>query len=264
MNRRTARIRPDGTAEFFFTMIDGQVIGSKYDVPHPGGNPSGIPPGTQQFAYDPAGNRKKFADGEQKTVYQANELNQYSTIQLPESRIDEPQFDASGNLLSDESRTYEWDADSHLLGVTTKGGAKAPYTYDALHRRVWRDDAEGPTIFVHDAWNVIAEYRPATARKNAPLLNASRIWGEDLSGALQGAGGTGGLPRRSNLTGNSQDIGAPNFFHYDANGNVRHLTDYVAKIRATYSYDACGRTIQVEGVGAIQSLSVCHQTVRTR
>jgi YD repeat-containing protein len=47
-------------------------------------------------------------------------------------------FDAVGNLTSDGQRTYSWDAENRLLGITYPGvpGKATAFTYDGLGRRV--------------------------------------------------------------------------------------------------------------------------------
>jgi RHS repeat-associated protein len=200
---------------------------------------------TQTFAYDAAGNRLKTTDNGRVTEYVANANNQYTAIS-EDGAQHEPDYDKSGNLLHDATRKFTWDADIHLLSVetTTESGAprvpagletpnpksaiKESFRYDALHRRVARtESASGTTtLFIHDGWNVIAEYQESAALERAPqsspglqpaaaspsdkapvsqaanadglkpkttFLAARHVWGEDLSRTLQGAGGIGGL-----------------------------------------------------------------------
>ena len=47
-------------------------------------------------------------------------------------------FDAVGNLTSDGQRTYTWDAENRLIGITYPGvsGKATAFTYDGLGRRV--------------------------------------------------------------------------------------------------------------------------------
>jgi RHS repeat-associated protein len=66
------------------------------------------------------------------------------------------------------------------------------------------------------------------------------LWGRDLSGSLQGAGGIGGL------LAVSKD-GAWYFPLFDNNGNVTAYVDESGSIVAEYAYDAFGRTIDQSG-----------------
>lgn len=60
--------------------------------------------------------------------------------------------------------------------------------------------------YVYQQWNVIAEYVNGIKEK-------TYIWGEDLSGTLQEAGGVGGLLLEQNSQGEYIPI-------YDGNGKV--------------------------------------------
>ena len=174
-------------------------------------------------------------------------------------------------------------------GVSNQKSAITRFAYDALHRRVARMEqgsAGAPpapggapppsiiTVFVMDGWNVIAEYReessaglqPArrTTEEKAPAvagapdhaprrrttLAVRHLWGEDLSGTLQGAGGIGGLLASSHHlppAKNEEPRTTNAFHHYDSNGNVILLTDRTGIPSAKYRYDAFGKTISATG-----------------
>ena len=82
--------------------------------------------------------------------------------------------------------------------------AKGPNAYETLE----------DSTFVYDGWNVIAEVRSQASEVSTNLY----VWGLDLSGSLQGAGGIGGLLAAS-LSGTNV------FYSYDGNGNVTDLVD---------------------------------------
>jgi len=185
-------------------------------------------------------------------------VNSASSVGL---QVLEPRYDKLGNLLHDDQNNYIWDADIHLLNVTTKSGqpgtrkeeSRTIFHYDPLHRRVARQESLTNTItlFIHDRWNVITEYE-TTFAASRPQLTARRTWGEDRSGSLQGAGGIGGLlasvqhPPTTATNGEPQPT-ASMCFHYDSNGNVIALSDAKGKESARYKYDAFGKTILVQG-----------------
>jgi YD repeat-containing protein len=54
-------------------------------------------------------------------------------------------YDANGNLLSDGTRTYSWDAENRLIGVTIAGDPdrNVTYAYDGIGRRIAIGDAPG-------------------------------------------------------------------------------------------------------------------------
>jgi RHS repeat-associated protein len=92
--------------------------------------------------------------------------------------------------------------------------------------------------FIYDGWNVIEEtIAPATG----PVETAEHVWGTDLSGTAQGAGGVGGLLlRESSANGAS-------YYHYDGNGNVTALTSAAGVVQAAYTYGAFGETLRAAG-----------------
>ncbi|MDD4018818.1 MAG: RHS repeat-associated core domain-containing protein, partial [Kiritimatiellae bacterium] len=74
------------------------------------------------------------------------------------------------------------------------------------------------------------------------VTNVTRyIWGPDLSGTLQGAGGVGGL--LAEVRGD----GSVYFPCYDANGNVTDYLDAYGTVRGHFEYDAFGNTVAMWG-----------------
>ncbi|WP_217704963.1 RHS repeat-associated core domain-containing protein [Victivallis sp. Marseille-Q1083] len=95
--------------------------------------------------------------------------------------------------------------------------------------------------YVYDGWNVVGVYDTTTA---APTSLKGYLWGEDLSGSLQGAGGVGGLL--------SEKRGGQTYLPvYDGNGNIMSYLNAPTKASvAEYIYDAFGRTISSSGAEA--------------
>ena len=66
------------------------------------------------------------------------------------------------------------------------------------------------------------------------------VWGRDLSGSLDGAGGVGGLL--------ATEVGGVWYFPlYDNNGNITDYVSETGEVVASYTYDAFGRTIAQSG-----------------
>ncbi len=161
-------------------------------------------------------------------------------------------YDLDGNLLTDGRWQYTWDAENRLTSMTALPSVpaaakkKLEFVYDYLGRRiqknsyVWNSgtaayDLQSITKFVYDGWNLIAELDDSNA------LVKNYVWGEDLSGTLQGAGGVGGLLLISDATGVHQ-VG------YDGNGNVGTLVKAAdGTVVAAYDYDPFGNTLQENG-----------------
>jgi len=162
-------------------------------------------------------------------------------------------YDADGNETNDGRWSFIWDAENRpltMLSSNVVDGAKKKldFLYDWRGRRrtkvvsTWNGSAFSPAStnrFVYDDWNLVAEM---DATNN---LIRSYLWGLDLSGSLQGAGGVGGLIAVNVAT---------NGFHfaaYDGNGNIVALlkaTD--GTISANYEYGPFGELIRSSGAAA--------------
>jgi RHS repeat-associated protein len=91
----------------------------------------------------------------------------------------------------------------------------------------------------YDGWNIIGRADSATA------LVQNFVWGLDLSGTMQGAGGVGGLL----MLDDSQ--GASYFYGYDGNGNVLGLVNAnTGTVAAQYDYDPFLGVIRASGLMA--------------
>ena len=165
-------------------------------------------------------------------------------------------YDSDGNLTSDGRWDYSWDAENRLTNMTAKAYGLANsarkrlgFNYDYMGRRVlkvvstWNGtDHVNPltTRFVYDGWNLLAEL---DAGNNNAVICAY-MWGSDLSGSLQRAGGVGGL------IAVSPGLTTTHFVSSDGNGNVTGLTDGSGNISARYEYSPFGETIRASGSAA--------------
>ena len=121
-------------------------------------------------------------------TYEANGLNQYTRIEDEDSH--QLVYDPDGNLLSDGTFTYTWDAENRLLTVSSNNVMVLVNEYDNMSRRIAKTTVDGTTRFLYDGWNMI--------RETTDDESTYYVWGLDLSGSLQGAGGIGGLLARYN------------------------------------------------------------------
>jgi len=92
--------------------------------------------------------------------------------------------------------------------------------------------------YLYDGWNLIAEVAPGGS------LIRNYVWGTDLSGSAQGAGGVGGL-----LEVTYHGTAATNaFVAYDGNGNVASLVNAAdGTLLANYEYGPFGEVIRATG-----------------
>jgi RHS repeat-associated protein len=207
------------------------------------------------YAYDPIGNRLAASNNAEAFTYAANALNQYTNIisfafsAPPRETI--PLFDADGNLTNDGRFAYVWDAENRLIAaqaLNQEPGTtnRLTFVYDYMSRRVAKTSDGISRKFLYDGWNLIAE----TISNQQSTITNSYVWGLDLSGSLQDAGGIGGLLCAS-LT-KHEEPGTKNlvFYFYDANGNVSDLTDANGNSLAHYEFDPYGNTIVAFGTQA--------------
>ena len=90
---------------------------------------------------------------------------------------------------------------------------------------------------MYDGWNLIQETTTTDSGESTEYY----VWGLDLSGSLQGAGGIGGLLMRQTDSGEF-------LYLYDANGNVGQLVDAsTGSLAAQYEYDPFGNTLVANG-----------------
>jgi RHS repeat-associated protein len=156
-------------------------------------------------------------------------------------------YDADGNLTNDGRWSYTWDAENRLIqmNVNTNVGPQYQLTfaYDAKGRRIQKVVATNGLAlftnnFLYDGWNLIAETKPDNS------LICSYVWGTDLSGSMQGAGGVGGLLEMSYYGSSTTNC----FPMFDGNGNVAALVDAVdGAVAGNYEYGPFGETIRMTG-----------------
>jgi RHS repeat-associated protein len=160
-------------------------------------------------------------------------------------------YDLNGNVLSDGTRNFSYDDENQLIGVWVANNWSNNFVYDGkMRRRIERDYSKNGSAwvetneihFVYDG-NVVVQERDAN---NLPRVTYTR--GNDLSGSLQGAGGTGGLLARSDNT--QMIIGSSSahaYYHADGNGNVTMLINNLQLVAAKYLYDSFGTTLSLSG-----------------
>jgi RHS repeat-associated protein len=165
-------------------------------------------------------------------------------------------YDADGNLTQDGHWNYAWDGENRLVGLTNNASA-APaqvlrFEYDAKGRRirkqVWSNSSGSGTPstdlrFAYDGWNLLADFDALHAPPALKLLR-SYVWGLDLSGSPQGAGGIAGLLEINYFGTQTTNC----FAALDGNGNLVALLNAASGVSlAQYEYGPFGEVIRATG-----------------
>lgn len=145
----------------------------------------------------------------------------------------------------------------HATGARER--QRLEFTYDGQGRRLAKKVSNwngatwtlaSSTLFLYEDWNMIAEL---DALNNSAVIR-TYVWGLDLSGSFQGAGGVGGLLLTNFFTASGSLLTA-HASTYDGNGNVIGLVDIATGLKsATYEYNAFGETIISDGSSADANL----------
>jgi hypothetical protein len=162
-------------------------------------------------------------------------------------------YDVDGNLLSDGRWTYTWDGENRLIGLksltTAPSGSllQLAFTYDYMGRRIQKIVStnngtsyigEYTNKYAYDGWNCLATVNPSF------VLSNTFMWGNDLSGSIQGAGGVGGLLKVAYYGTTTTNC----FVAYDGNGNVSALINAAdGTTPANYEYGPFGEVIRASG-----------------
>ncbi len=131
----------------------------------------------------------------------------------------------------------KWDFENKLIGADIDNDATDDVTYqwDALLRRVGRDDGTTATVYVQNGQQTVADYTSGTAA-SSPTYNyvyASYIDEPVLRG------GTGGL----------------RYYHRGQQYSITALTDGGGNVTERYAYDAYGTPTITDATGSVQTTS---------
>ena len=133
---------------------------------------------------------------------------------------------------------------TNISGAGLKERLQFDYDWQGrrIRKQVWTNwDATTPAPvlserYIYDGWNLIA-----ILDGTANTVKKSFVWGTDLSGSQQGAGGVGGLLMANLGT-------STNFVCHDGNGNVTTLIDAATtNVNAQYEYAPFGEVIRATG-----------------
>jgi RHS repeat-associated protein len=177
----------------------GRIVGVEYGI-------------TREVTYslDEVGNRLSVDDSVAGvTDYTVNALNQYTTIEPPSASL-AVAYDDNGNLTSDETWTYQYDAESRLISAESCT-RRLTTLYDGRNRAVLRTeyDPELPEVVISQIYGAGGNTGSTLANDFVELHNRGKC-AVSLSGwSIQYASSTGSSWAKTNLSGS---IAAGGFF----------------------------------------------------
>lgn len=164
-----------------------------------------------------------YPPGSTQQTASYNNLNQLTTLENPPPSSQPLTYDADGNLLSDGTHDFTWDAENRLVGITypSQSGKATAFTYDGLGRRVAiiSTPAGGGTPVATDY--IWCAGQPCQARNSSNITTRSYYAeGEFIPGSPS-----------------QRDYYAP-----DQLGSVRRV--FTASQAPSYDYDPYGNPLQ--------------------
>jgi RHS repeat-associated protein len=158
-NRRTSLTLPNGVMMEYGYDNASQLTGLTYKL-------SGTPFGDLGYAYDANGQRTAVTGSYARSGLPAaltsatyDDANQIATFGGTTFS-----YDDNGNLTSDGSKSYTWNARNVLTGIS--GGASASFDYDAVGRRRAKTISSATTQFLYDGLNPVQELTSGTPSAN--------------------------------------------------------------------------------------------------
>jgi len=208
-NRRTSLTLPNGVAMEYGYDSDSRLTGITYKL-------GAQTLGTLTYSYDATGQRTAVGGTWARTNLPAaltsatyDNANQIATFGGTAFT-----YDANGNLISDGTRTYAWNARNQLASLT--GPVNASFAYDGLARRRSKMVSGSTTQFLNDRLNPVQEL----------------VGGSPTANLLTGLGIDQFFMR-------SDAVGARNFLS-DALGSTLALSDAAGAVQTEYSYEPFG------------------------
>jgi RHS repeat-associated protein len=215
--RRASLTLPNGILTQYTYDPASEIAGITYQL---GGNVLG----NLIYGYDLAGRRTQASGSFARsglpqpltgmTYNAANQLTQWNMANLF--------YDANGNMTSDGTHSYSWDARNHLSQIDLS--STASFSYDTFGRRISKTVLGVNTSFLYDNFNIVQELSGTSPTANLLTSQVDEVFQRsDSAGA------------RSFLT--------------DALGSTLALADSAGTMQTTYTFEPFGST-SIAGAGS--------------
>jgi RHS repeat-associated protein len=208
-SRRTSLTLPNGVSMNYSYDAASQLSGITYKN-------GSTTLGNLTYAYDLAGRRAGLGGtyARTNTPQAASSASYNADNQLTQWKGASLTYDSNGNLTSDGTNTYTWNARNQLVSIS--GGVTAMFQYDPFGRRVSKT-ISGTTQFLYDGVNPVQEISGSSASAN--LLTG---WVDEYFQRTDSAGA------RSFLT--------------DVLGSTLALADSTGTVQTSYTFEPFGNT----------------------
>jgi RHS repeat-associated protein len=135
-------------------------------------------------------------------------------------------YDLNGNMTSDGTRSYEWDAENRLVAVNEGATTIASYTYNATGLRTSKTVGGVTSSYVLDGLDAVEE----------------RLSTGDVTKHLHG-------PGLDNVLATQDGAGLATYVTHDHLGSVREHVDSLGTLTLRREYDPWGRILAGGSVG---------------
>jgi RHS repeat-associated protein len=210
-DRRASLTLPNGLVTEYAYDAASQLTGITYKY---GANTLG----NLTYAYDAAGRRTTIGGS-----YARSGLPLAVSATSPNAANQQTAFgnqslayDLNGNLTSDGSKTYSWNARDQLVSITGPG-LTASFQYDAFGNRIGKTINGATTTYLYDGPNLVQEQSGGSPNTNI------------LAGALDE------VFTRTDVAGAWSPL-------FDGLGSTLALTDSTGTVQTQYTYEPFGKT----------------------
>ncbi|MEZ5552746.1 MAG: FG-GAP-like repeat-containing protein [Pseudomonadales bacterium] len=233
---RTARVThlaPDGTTVLADYLYDVDAAGNRVQVIETAGR-------TLDYSYDVLNRLSSVTDGTSTSGYSYDAVGNIISIPLPGGGSETATYDVNDRILTVGARsfaydprgnlttitdgvdvtTFTYDARNRLIQRVEPGGTVSQFTYDAAGNRVSRTVNGVTTGYVVDLTDPSGLAQTLLERDGAGTVQASYVYGHGLV--------------------SSDRSGIAAYFHPDALGSARLLTNASGAVTDSYDYDAYG------------------------
>lgn len=225
MGNKTSIIRANNFAQNEYFTYDNNYRLTQYQR-----GPQGSPNLLHTYSYDALGNRLSANIGGTITTYNVNNLNQLIQKNTDGS-ITNLLYDDNGNLQYDGKFFKSYDADKKLLVDSLSPSEKYTYQYDAMGRRISKNNNGQIYNFTYAGMNAIEEMEGNKLRTKQIFTRFA-------------------LPLTIDY--NNQK----HFYFQNELGSVEAITNSYGRLIERYEYDPYGKQIRLDSLGQHISTSL--------